>query len=157
MIRPARRSDLEPLLDLWEALQNNGRAADPRYAPTLDARQHMRPYVLGSWFHTDPFPHALVWEEHGQLAGFLSAFPRVAVPVVDLAPTARIGDLYVADSHRRRGIGRALVDDLRRRTRAAGYPRLEVGTLSADARAQAFWRALGFADWQVLLARDEQA
>ncbi|MCA9572657.1 MAG: GNAT family N-acetyltransferase [Myxococcales bacterium] len=92
-------------------------------------------------------------EEDGRVVAFLSAHPRVALPVVDLPPSARIGDLYVADTHRRRGIGRALVEELVRVARHAGHPRVEVGTLVADARAVAFWRSVGFAEWQVTLAR----
>ncbi|MCB9669530.1 MAG: GNAT family N-acetyltransferase [Alphaproteobacteria bacterium] len=153
MIRPARPGDLEAILDLWEALQANGAEADPRYAPTPGARGVMRDYVAGSWFAREPFAHALVWEEDGRVVAFLSAHPRVALPVVDLPPSARIGDLYVADTHRRRGIGRALVEELVRVARHAGHPRVEVGTLVADARAVAFWRSVGFAEWQVTLAR----
>lgn len=153
MIRPARPGDLERLLDLWEALQDNGSRADVRYRPTDDARAHMRDYIRGSWFRQEPFPHTLVWEDT-EVVGFVSGFARIAVPVVDLTPSVRIGDLFVAPSHRRQGVARALVTAFLERAATAGFPRSEVGTLTADPRAVAFWRAMGFGDWQVLLSRD---
>jgi GNAT superfamily N-acetyltransferase len=153
MIRPARRADHAALLDLWEDLQANGFAADPRYRPTPQARREMTAYTRDAWFDERPFPRVLVAEADGTLTGFVHGFPRIAVPVVDLSPTARIGDLHVHPDHRRRGIGRALVEAFAARALEAGFPRLEVGTLTADARAVAFWRAMGFDDWQVTLTR----
>lgn len=155
MIRPARRSDHDGLLDLWEDLQANGQASDPRYRPTPNARREMAAYTRDTWFDLRPFPRVLIAEVDGTLAGFIHGFPRVALPVVDLAPTARIGDLHVHEAHRRRGIGRALVNAFVEQTANAGYPRIEVGTLTADARAVAFWRAMGFGDWQVSLVRGQ--
>lgn len=155
MIRPARPGDREGLLDLWEALMQNGRAADPGYATTLDARQHMRAFVDSTWFQQQPFPHALVAHEDGspKLIGFVTAYPVARIPVVALEPTVRIGDLFVVAEHRRSGLGRRLVAEVLERTAAAGFPRAEVGTLTADSRAVGFWKAVGFGDWQVTLAR----
>ena len=82
-----------------------------------------------------------------------AGFPVSHSPVFSLPSTARIGDLYVAASHRRRHIGRELVDAFVAAARASGRPRIEVGTLTRDPRAVAFWRALGFEDWQVTLER----
>lgn len=152
-IRPARPGDREGLLDLWEALMANGCDADPRYAPTPDARAVMGPFVDQTWFQHDPFPHALV-ADAGELVGYVTAYPIARIPVVAGPPGFRIGDLYVAPSHRRGGLGRRLVTEILRRTAAAGFPRAEVGTLTADDRAVAFWKAMGFADWQVHLVRD---
>lgn len=152
-IRPARPSDLEPLLDLWEGLMSAGHAADARYAPAVGARDAMRAFVRSTWFRQDPFPHALVAEDGG-LLGFVTGYPQDRVAVVDFAPTVRIGDLFVAPSHRRAGLGSALVAEMSARAKAGGFPRLEVGTLVSDARAVAFWRSQGFTDLTLLLARD---
>lgn len=154
MIRPARRSDHDDLLDLWEDLQANGQASDPRYRPTAHARREMAAFTREEWFVQRPFPRTLVYQSERGLAGFIQGFPRFALPVVALAPTARIGDLHVHPEHRRRGIGRALVDAFVEHATSAGFPRVEVGTLTKDARAVAFWRAMGFGDWQVTLVRD---
>ena len=153
MIRPATPDDHEVLLDLWEDLNRNGSEADPRYRPTADARAQMKTYTANSWFEQVPFPRCLVADDDG-VVGFIHGFPRTAVPVIDLAPTVRIGDLYVAPSHRRSGVGRSLVQAMPSWAKAAGHPRAEVGTLTADARAVAFWRSMGFGDWQISLSRD---
>ncbi|MCB9675757.1 MAG: GNAT family N-acetyltransferase [Alphaproteobacteria bacterium] len=152
-IRPGRPSDTEALLDLWEALMDCGTAADPRFRRSSDARPHMRTY-MESWFAPQPFETVWIADDAGQPVGMVRGFPNLVVPVVDREPTMRIGDLYVRDSHRRQGIARRLVEALLASARGGGYPRTEVGTLTADTRAVAFWKSMGFTDWQVLLARD---
>lgn len=152
-VRSAAAADHEALLDLWEALTLNGSRADARYMPTPDARAHMRAWTAQSWFEHQPFPNVLVTEADGALTGFVHAFPRSAVPVIGLAETVRIADLYVAEPFRRRGLARTLVEGMLRRAEEAGYPRAEVGTLTADEGAVGFWRTMGFGDWQVTLSR----
>ena len=48
-------------------------------------------------------------------------------------------DLFVADAARRRGIGRALIDDLRALAKAKGYHRLYWHTDESNARARALY------------------
>lgn len=50
----------------------------------------------------------------------------------------------VAATHRRRGVGRALVAAAEERARRLGGPRMDALVLDDDPEAQAFWRCLGF-------------
>ena len=61
--------------------------------------------------------------------------------------------LYVAPSHRRAGLGRALVHAALGQAAASGHPHARVNTLATDPVAQAFWRSLGFSDLYITLAR----
>lgn len=69
--------------------------------------------------------------------------------------------LYVIPAARRRGIGRALVDELR--CSWGKGRRLRVEVLAGNAPGIAFWRGIGFADYALTLeapptpARDEAA
>ena len=152
-LRPIRPADLEGVLDLWEALLANGRAADPRFEPASDARAQMRERARDRWFPRDPFPHVLVAESDGRLIGFIHVFP-FSTPILNTRGLARIGDLWVDPDFRRIGLGRRLVESVCQFTGEAGYPELEVGTLTADHRAVAFWHAMGFGDWQVTMRFD---
>ena len=153
IIRPAEKSELEALLDLWEALMANGEAAEPRFHVSSEARQHMRGWAQSTWFERHPF--ARVWvASTPELVGFVHGFPRSALPVLDVEPTVRIGDLFVRPSARGQGVGRALVEHLLGAATRAGFPRAEVGTLTADSRARAFWTTLGFGDLMVTLTRE---
>jgi len=54
--------------------------------------------------------------------------------------------LAVADSHRRRGAGRQLVEAALARLRAAGIRRCHILVLASNPKAGDFWKALGFFD-----------
>jgi ribosomal protein S18 acetylase RimI-like enzyme len=53
-------------------------------------------------------------------------------------------DVYVAEEERRRGIARALVEEMVRRLAALGAPQVVLATAWGNATAQALFRALGF-------------
>lgn len=142
-VRPMRGNDAEAVLDLLEALWANALLADHRYGMAPNGRASMAPLVRVEWPTQAPFVRAFVAEIAGRLVGFVQGAPVPAHPVLARPPTVRIGDLYVAPLYRRRGVARALVGALRSGAAAAGFPRLEVGTLARDARAVAFWRSVG--------------
>jgi ribosomal protein S18 acetylase RimI-like enzyme len=55
-------------------------------------------------------------------------------------------DLYVVESHRRLGVGRALVDEVIARAREHGCMRLELDVDEDNPAAIALYEALGFSD-----------
>ncbi len=87
---------------------------------------------------------ALVAEDGGQILGYvLCALTRHPAAV---GRSAEIDEVCVAESHRRRGIGSRLVEEMRQGLRAAvdDLTTIQARTDRADERAQAFLRALGF-------------
>ena len=153
-IRPFASRDVEVVLELWLKLMENGAAADQRYAVANDAVSVIRPYVRDQWTRTSPFAHALVYVEDSVIVGFITCSPRRALPLLTAPPAALLGDLYVSSSHRRRGIGRALVDAMVTRVQQVGFGSLEVGTLLEDHQAVAFWQGIGFRGLRITLQRD---
>lgn len=153
MIRAARKADIPRILDLLDALNAQGTLSDPSYRVKPDARETMRETCLRDWFGRFlPFPACLVDEEEGEVAGMISGRAGTDHPLLDRPPMLHIETLFVDEAWRRRGIARALVAAYREAAARAGYAHAEVGTLARDARALAFWRAVGFTDRRVILA-----
>jgi ribosomal protein S18 acetylase RimI-like enzyme len=163
IVRPATKRDLDAVLDLWVALQVNGQAADPRYAPTKDARRIFKGWVEEQLLVHEPFVRLWVAElpvaagvpPANRVVGMLGGLPMQVVPVLEQGRVARIGEIWVEPEHRRSGVGRKLVEAWCEGARSAGYSWLEVGTLVKDERAVAFWRAMGFDDMRVTLVHKD--
>jgi ribosomal protein S18 acetylase RimI-like enzyme len=89
--------------------------------------------------------------EGGDADFFLAGDPPVGVAVVRFrwslilqCDDAYLEDLYVRESQRRRGLGRALVEAACERARERGGVYLELGASEGDEEAIAFYEALGF-------------
>lgn len=134
-LREAEHTDIDAMLALREqwlaTLRNIANSTDDERA----------------WFSRCPgnsMAPTLVAEDGRQLVGYImcALMKHPAMP----GTSALIDEVCVAESHRRRGIGRLLVEDLRRRLIA------NVADLSAfsakagheDETARAFLHALGF-------------
>jgi GNAT superfamily N-acetyltransferase len=137
-------------------LNANGTEADPRYVLQPEAGPRLREHLRSLWFGRFlPFPACLVAEPPGTgLVGLVSAEVVPDLGIMAFPPTARIDNLWVEPPWRRQGLARALVERMHTRAQAAGYTRLTVSTLARDDRALAFWRAMGFHDLFVVLARE---
>lgn len=83
-----------------------------------------------------PFVHARVAEREGALAGYSVAWLG--------AGTAHLGNLATAPGHRRRGVARALLEDLLERVSAARAANLTLEVRVSNDEAQALYRAYGF-------------
>lgn len=125
-VRHATADDFPALQDLWERWQAEG-AAPPPWADV-------------TWESNRPeFEHSLdanalfLAEEDGQPVGFVTAWLE--------GHFAKVGDLYVAESGRRHGTGRELVETVIENLRARGATHLFV---NAQVDALAFYERLGF-------------
>lgn len=150
-IRRAKPSDASGLLELWSRLSADGHRADHRYEVADDAEATMRA-VCSEWAAgVRPTWVAVIDDD---LVGFIATKPGATHSVLRLPPTLVITDACVIELHRRRGVGRQLVETVRKFARTEGFRCVEVGTLANDERAVEFWRALGFGDWKITLSLD---
>ena len=90
-------------------------------------------------------------EAGGRLVGFASL--RLVPYLSDDVPLAELTELYVDTSYRRRGIGRALVARVEALAHERGATSLHLLTGLRNAEAQAFYRALGFSDLALAMAK----
>jgi ribosomal protein S18 acetylase RimI-like enzyme len=122
-IRAATAADIPAVLALWERERSGA-------AVTLDTEEAVtRAIEMGA---------LLLAERGGSLSGTVIA-----------AWDGWRGNLYrlvVESAERRRGIGRALVEEGERRLRARGATRITALVGRQERDAAAFWQATGYAD-----------
>ncbi len=87
-----------------------------------------------------------------RVAGF--ACVRIVPCVLYPDPHAELTELYVEETFRRRGIGRALVVCAEKLAREAGATRLILLTGLDNGGAQAFYRALGYVEDELMMSKN---
>jgi ribosomal protein S18 acetylase RimI-like enzyme len=119
LIRPAAAGDIEAVLALWGSERSG-------HAVTEDTPEALLRALDSLW----------VADDGGEIVGAVLA-----------ASDGWRGNFYrlaVHPSHRRRGIGLALVRAGEERLRALGIPRITALVAFEDAEARAFWAAAGY-------------
>jgi ribosomal protein S18 acetylase RimI-like enzyme len=142
-IRPAKLADLREIARLWRDLVGYHEALggqDFRLAPGAD--REWRTFLRGHIAKDDRI--CLVADAGGRIVAFLLGSVKERPGVFMERAYGHISDIYVDAEHRRRGVGKALVDEALRwfETRRVGRVRLQTDVrnlLGLD-----FWRSLGF-------------
>jgi ribosomal protein S18 acetylase RimI-like enzyme len=144
LIRPATAEDYQGVCTVlgevdalhWDALPHVFRD------PGIPARS--KAYITSAIEAAD----ACLWvaEHEGQIVGVLHVQIRQSREIPLLVPRryAEIETLAVSQTHRRRGIGRALVEAADRWAQDAGIDQVELGVWEFNEGARAFYEALGY-------------
>ena len=131
-IRPARPRDLPQMLTMIRALS----AFHGDEATTPLAR------LQELFFGPVPRATGYVAALDGTLIGYAGVVHHFALH--DMRPRFDIHHLFVAEAHRSRGVGKALIAAARDMAEAAGARGLTIGTDPRNAGAQAAYRAMGW-------------
>jgi GNAT superfamily N-acetyltransferase len=94
-----------------------------------------------------PLTGRLARDEAGQALGFALHHPHLSTWVA--GEDCYLEDLFVADTARGRGVGRALIDDLIALARAKGWHRLYWHTDEDNARARALYDSYAKSDGHI--------
>lgn len=116
-VRTAERRDFARWKPLWDGYNAfYGRSGETALAPEITHTTWSR------FFDAYEPVHAVVAESGGELLGLAHyLFHR---STTQLAPTCYLQDLFTAEAARGRGVGRALIEAVYERARAAGAPRV---------------------------------
>jgi len=116
-IRPVARSDYDQWLPLWDGYNAFYERSGPTaLAPEITAMTWAR------FFDAYEPVHALVAEQDGQLLGLTHyLFHRSTTAI---APNCYLQDLFTNAAARGKGVGRALINGVYARAKAAGSPRV---------------------------------
>lgn len=92
-------------------------------------------------FGERPVVEALLAEVDGEAIGYALFFATYSTFLT--RPGLYLEDLFVLESHRRAGVGRALLTEVRRLAESRGAGRLEWSVLDWNANAIAFYESFG--------------
>lgn len=150
-VRRAGRRDVAAVVALWGELMHHHAPLDPQYRMADGAEEIWREGIARRL--REPDAGVFVQERDAAVCGFVIAEVARMEPVLRETARAEITDLYVRPAARRRGTGRALVEAALGWVGAQGVERVEVRVVAGNVEGQAFWRALGFADFVDVLHR----
>ena len=151
-IRAAVAGDEHTLFELIQALARFEHLEDGVTGSAHELRQHLfgGDGVVGG----RPVAEALLAEEGGAAIGFALFFTNFSTFLT--RPGIYLEDLFVLESHRRQGVGRALLAEVRRIAEARGAGRLEWAVLDWNTAAIDFYRGIGadvMPDWRLCRVR----
>ena len=145
-VRPAVAGDEGALFDMIQELARFERLEALVTGGAAALREHL--------FGERPVAAALIAEAEQAPAGYALFFTTYSTFLT--RPGVYLEDLFVRESHRARGIGRALLAEVRRVAEARGAARLEWSVLDWNERAIQFYRSFGaevLPDWRVFRLR----
>ena len=137
-MRVAVEADLPAIVEIYNATVPSRRVtADPEPVPVESRR---------AWFHEhDPQSRPLrVAEVDGQIVGWLSLEPFRKKPAY--RATVEIS-VYVSEKHRRKGIGRQLLEEAIRRGPELGLKTLTGGIFAHNGPSLKLFEGFGFERW----------
>jgi GNAT superfamily N-acetyltransferase len=138
VIRDARREDLRALLRLLEQLREDATPGVPWPQVGDDGAAAVLDEIL-----EQPGRSVVVADDDGDPCG---ALDLIVLPNLThgAAPIAWIENVVVDVSHRRRGVGRTLIEEATRRAAGAGCYKVQLLSNRRRASAHAFYESLGF-------------
>lgn len=147
IVRDVARGDHAAWLPLWDGYNAfYGRSGDTALPAQITAMTWSR------FFDAYEPMHALVAEADGQLLGLAHyLFHRSTIRV---EPSCYLQDLFTVPQARGRGVGRALIEAVYGRTRAAGCSRVYWQTHEGNATAMALYDKLAVRSGFVVYRRE---
>lgn len=143
-VRRARIEEYETLCALWAEVDNLHADALPRLFRRIDGPARSRDYV--AQLLADEDAAVFVAAIGGELVGLLTAEVHTAPAHPMFMPRSWvvIQDITVRSTHRRQGIGQALMDAVYRWARERGIADVELTVWEFNDEARAFYEALGY-------------
>ena len=141
-VRRAEARDMAFIIELWKKLSEEMTACDERYALRQDAE-----ILWAKWAGTrlrDEDSLMLVAESGGDYIGYLLGHVDDAQPIFKLRRHATLTDVFVAKEHRRKGLGKRLVEEAVAFFKERGVSNARANVLSKNPGAKAFLEKMGF-------------
>ena len=141
-IRPGRREDAAEAARLWMQSAEEHTGHDPIYATSPDAERVMRRFLADLAGSGNSFLFVAVIGD--QTVGFISGELREGSLAFRPKTWASVDDVFVEPDHRNLGVGRALLESVKKWARAKGADGVSLQVAAANERGRKFYEGLGF-------------
>jgi ribosomal protein S18 acetylase RimI-like enzyme len=143
-IREARPEDYEALCQVLDQGDTFHRQAVPQVFRAPDGPARSREYILAIIDSDDGAFY--IAEEEGQIVGAVHVLVRQAPDIPIMVPRryAVVENIAVSSAHRRRGIGRALMERAQRWAADRALTQIELSVWEFNDGARAFYQELGY-------------
>ncbi|MCA9907585.1 MAG: GNAT family N-acetyltransferase [Anaerolineae bacterium] len=148
---PAQIGDCDAVLALFGALHSYNASLDPHFALSDDWQTILRSQFCAT--HDDPDMLWLLVKDGDRPVGLLIAGVHTDSPLFRHGQWVEVQALYVADSHRRRGIAGRLLDSVYAWAEARHLPRVQLYVTASNVRAQSVYEADGFRASQAIMRK----
>lgn len=145
-IEEAQVGDVPDVLRIWVQMMAEHESFDPRIRMAPGSEGAYRAHLNYHVSQPDSRVSIAVAREDGarKVVGFCLVIINRNLPMFLPPHYGYLSDLAVAPTHRRRGAGRALVEDVKRWLKSKGVETIQLQAYVRNSRATAFWEALDF-------------
>lgn len=151
-IVPAKEEHIPGIIALWKAFMDFHKERDPFFTRSEDAHMQFEEYLQEMM--ASERAQVLVALEGEQVLAYSLAKIATYPPVYEHASYGSISDLAVKKEHRRQGIGRKLLMNIKEWFSEKGIKRLEVRVATENEVALSFWRKHGFKEYLKRMYRE---
>lgn len=150
-VRPARRSDLDRLVELRHWYLAETARLEPRFRLVPEARERVHAAVA-SWLGNEE-RDVLVAERDGTVEGYATGVLSVWPPIFKAQRVGEVAECFVVPAARGGGLGRALLVGLAEALSRRGADILRAPVPSKNDGSIALFHAVGFAPHLVVMER----
>jgi ribosomal protein S18 acetylase RimI-like enzyme len=146
-IRPGRKDDAAAAARLWMRSAEEHTAHDRVYETAPGAEKTMRSFLAD--VANSGYSFLFVATSGDQTVGFISGELRQGSPTFLPRTWASVDDVFVEPAYRNRGMGRALLQSVRKWAQERGADGISLQVAAANARGRKFYEDLGFREISV--------
>ncbi len=141
-IRIGNESDIDKIIVLWERLMRFHENCVSDFVLNKDAKQKMTAY-LQSFFNSQE-KTVFVAEQSNEIVGYIFGLIKNKAPVFEENVVGEIGDTFVREDMRGKGVGEELVKTVLEWVKQKGLKNVELNMYPDNKVADAFWDKMGF-------------
>jgi len=141
-IREAVIEDVPAIIEIWKELMDFHKELDAIFSRSATGHERFAEFLMSNSDKEDSC--VLVAADGEHIVGYCQATISKYPPVLVREKYVEIFDIAVTEKYQRQGIGRMIIDSLRRWYADKDVDRIELKYLTSNKSAEEFWTKMGF-------------